>query len=138
MPFLLLRSGFGRVETGPWRFLGLPVLGAGVAIYGWCARDFAVRGRGTPAPWDAPRRLVVEGLYRRVRNPMYLGVLSIVAGEAVFFGSALLLGYGVLVFLAFHLRVVCHEEPALRRAFGDAYDAYCGAVGRWLPRRAPR
>jgi protein-S-isoprenylcysteine O-methyltransferase Ste14 len=138
LPFLLLRSGWGRVEPGPWRSLGLPVLAAGAAVYAWCARDFAVRGRGTPAPWDAPRRLVVEGLYRHVRNPMYVGILSILAGEAVFFGSAPLLGYGALVFLAFRQRVVSFEGPALRRAFGDAFHAYCESVGRWLPRRARR
>ena len=138
LPWLLLQSGVGRVEPGPWRFLGIPAVAAGLAIYGWCARDFAVRGRGTPAPWDAPRRMVVGGLYRRVRNPMYIGILSIIAGEAVFFGSAPLLAYGFLVFLAFHQRVVRYEEPTLRHAFGDSYDAYCGSVGRWLPRRARR
>jgi protein-S-isoprenylcysteine O-methyltransferase Ste14 len=115
--------------------LALPLLATGAAIYFWCLWDFAVTGRGTPAPIDAPKQLVRRGLYRYVRNPMYVGVLAVVAGWAVFFGSWRVAGYGAAVALGFHLFVVLVEEPMLRAQFGDGYTAYCREVGRWLPRR---
>lgn len=115
--------------------LAAPLFAAGVAVYLWCLRDFAVTGRGTPAPIDPPRRLVVRGLYRYVRNPMYVGVWLVIAGWTVAFGSAALLRYALAVALLFHLVVVLVEEPLLRRRFGPAYDDYCRAVRRWLPGR---
>jgi protein-S-isoprenylcysteine O-methyltransferase Ste14 len=115
----------------------LPLL-SGCAVYFWCLWDFAAFGRGTPAPIDAPKRLVVRGLYRYVRNPMYVGVLLVVAGWALFFQSRLILGYGVIVWLFFHLFVLVVEEPSLRGKFGDSYERYCREVGRWVPRVSRR
>ena len=115
----------------------LPLL-AGCAIYFWCLWDFATFGRGTPAPVDAPRRLVVRGLYQYVRNPMYVGVLMVIAGWALFFRSARILGYGVVVALFFHLFVVAVEEPSLRGKFGRSYERYCREVGRWVPKVGQR
>lgn len=109
----------------------------GLAIYAWCVWDFATFGGGTPAPIDAPKKLVVRGLYRAVRNPMYVGVLCCVLGWALLYTSTALLVYALCVFLAFHAFVRLYEEPHLRREFGDEYQAYCARVGRWLPRRPP-
>jgi protein-S-isoprenylcysteine O-methyltransferase Ste14 len=114
------------------RWLGLAPLAAGVAIYLWCAWDFATFGRGTPAPIDAPTRLVVRGLYRYVRNPMYVGVLSAIVGWALIFASAKLSLYAAAVWTAFHLFVVLYEEPDLRARFGADYERYCADVNRWL------
>lgn len=113
---------------------GAMLLLAGASIYGWCLWDFATAGGGTPAPVDPPRKLVVRGLYRYTRNPMYLGVLGVVAGWAALFGSPALAIYGLGMAACFHLFVVLYEEPHLRRTFGSEYEQYCSGVGRWLPR----
>ena len=134
-PYWVLTAG-GRPLPAPRALVpGLLAGGVGFAIYCWCAWDFAVTGRGTPAPIDAPKRLVVRGLYRYVRNPMYLGVLAVIAGWAVAFRSRDVAAYGAVVALGFHLFVLAVEEPVLRRTFGDEYAAYRAAVGRWLPGR---
>jgi len=99
----------------------------------WCIFTFASVGRGTPAPFDPPRRLVIQGPYRFVRNPMYIGAGLALAGAALFYESLPLLGYTGLFFLATHLLVVWYEEPALRRTFEQEYEAYCGRVRRWWP-----
>lgn len=105
----------------------------GGAIYFWCLWDFAVSGRGTPAPIDPPTELVIRGLYHRVRNPMYLGVLTVVAGWVVYYRSIRLIEYAVTLAVLFHLFVVLVEEPLLRRRFGAAYEAYRRTVPRWMP-----
>jgi protein-S-isoprenylcysteine O-methyltransferase Ste14 len=106
----------------------------GLGIYTWCVWDFASFGRGTPAPIDAPRHLVVSGLYRFSRNPMYLGVLAVVLGWAALFAHATIVVYAVFVFCAFHCFVVFYEEPHLAALFGDEYTAYRQHVSRWLGR----
>lgn len=108
---------------------------AGAAIYLWCAWDFASFGRGTPLPLDAPNRLVARGLYRFVRNPMYVGVLSVIFGQAMAFASAPTVEYGLAVLLFFHLFVRLYEEPTLRRQFDGSYEEYCKRVPRWIPTR---
>lgn len=120
---------------GPGPLLAAPLLLAGAAIYLGCVWDFATKGRGTPAPIDAPKRLVVAGLYRYVRNPMYLGVLSLIGGWALFFRSWVIFLYGCALGLAFHLFVIFYEEPHLRAVFGSSYERYCRAVRRWIPGR---
>ena len=111
----------------------LPLL-LGAAIYFCCLWDFAVNGRGTPAPIDAPKRLVVRGLYRYMRNPMYIGVLLVIIGWAVYLLSWQVLVYGAVVGIGFHCFVVLVEEPVLKSKFGEGYLRYCKEVGRWLPR----
>jgi protein-S-isoprenylcysteine O-methyltransferase Ste14 len=101
----------------------------------WCAWDFTFAGRGTPAPIDPPKELVVQGLYRYVRNPMYVGILSILLGEALLFASWSLFGYAAVVFILFFLFVVLYEEPILMRKFGESYLQYCKNVPRWIPWR---
>lgn len=133
--YLPLRISVGRPSaTGATALLAQVVFAAGAAFYLWCLWDFATFGRGTPAPIDAPRRLVVRGLYRYVRNPMYLGVLTMILGWALCFPARDLAVYGLVVAAGFHLFVVLYEEPALRRRFGLEYDEYRDRVGRWLPR----
>ena len=129
--WLLARSA----APGPagWRWLALAPIAVGVAIYLRCALDFG-RARGTPAPIDPPKELVATGLYRFTRNPMYVGVASIVWGEALLFGSAPLALFAAAVCAAFHAFVTLYEEPSLRRRFGESYERYCRAVPRWLPR----
>ena len=123
------------VALDPGRLLiAAPLFLIGAAIYFWCLWDFAVSGRGTPAPIDPPTHLVVRGLYRRVRNPMYVAVLTVVAGWAVYYRSAPLVEYWVALAVLFHLFVILVEEPMLRRRFGAAYEEYTRMVGRWLPR----
>lgn len=101
----------------------------------WCIAIFIVIGRGTPAPFDPPRRLVVAGPYRLVRNPMYIGADITLAGAALFYQSWALLGYAAAFAFVTHLFVVVYEEPTLQAAFGAAYVSYCERVRRWWPGR---
>src|SRR6266498_3521465 len=136
LPYFIL-SGRGGIAIHCWsavQYLALMLIAAGGVILIRCIRDFARIGRGTLAPVDSPKRLVVRGLYRYVRNPMYVGVLLIVLGEAILFESFRLAIYAVLLWLGFHLFVVLYEEPTLRRKFGAEYEAYIRSVGRWIPR----
>lgn len=98
---------------------------------------FALQGRGTPAPVAPPQQLVVTGLYRYVRNPMYVCVLAAILGQALLFGDQRLLLYGALFWLACHAFIVAYEEPTLSRTFGTQYEAYRANVPRWIPRTTP-
>ena len=118
-------------------WLGLAPLGVGIALFAWCVWDFGTRGRGTLAPWDAPRRLVVTGPYRVVRNPMYVAVFLVLLGEAILFTSVLVAAWLAAFALLAQTFVVVYEEPSLASTFGDAYREYAATVGRWLPRRPP-
>lgn len=134
--FVPLSIVAGRVPcAGVCRLAGSLVLVAGVFLYAWCVWDFATFGRGTPAPIDAPTKLVVHGPYRHVRNPMYVAVLTVVLGWASLYAAMSLVLYATVVGCAFQLFIVGYEEPHLRRIFAGEYDAYCARVGRWLPRR---
>jgi protein-S-isoprenylcysteine O-methyltransferase Ste14 len=130
LPWVILRGS----ELTPYAPVALLPLAAGLALSAWCVAEFALRGRGTPAPWDPPRRFVASGPYRVVRNPMYVAVLSVLAVEAIAFGSLRLVLYAALVALGFHLFVLLYEEPTLARTFGESYRAYREAVARWVPR----
>jgi protein-S-isoprenylcysteine O-methyltransferase Ste14 len=135
VPWLLLRwSGEAVMPSLSVWLIGLLPFCVGIILYFWCAGAFTFIGRGTPAPIDAPVFLVKSGPYRWVRNPMYIGVLSVWFGEAILFHSLLLAGFGVLIALVVHLFVVFYEEPTLRRRFGESYETYLRTVPRWLPR----
>ncbi len=112
--------------------LGLIPLLAGTALLLWCARDFYVAGKGTMAPWDPPRNLVVRGPYRVSRNPMYIAVSLILFGWAIGFGSGALLIYTAAVMTAVHVRVVVSEEPYLARAHRAEWERYRVRVPRWI------
>ena len=121
-----------------FEWVGVSLAVCGVAIYFWCAWDFVSKGLGTPLPIDAPRLLVANGLYRFSRNPMYVGVLSVILGQALYYGSKCVAVYACSVFIGFYLFVLFYEEPTLRRLFGSQYEGYCEKVPRWilpLPRR---
>ena len=123
----------------PWlglvgmRSAGILLLAAGLLALIECFVRF-VRHGGTPAPVAPTERLVVSGLYRYVRNPMYVAVVSIILGQALLFGSRYLLGYAGIVWLLFHSFVVIYEEPTLRRRYGADYGRYASQVNRWWPR----
>jgi protein-S-isoprenylcysteine O-methyltransferase Ste14 len=135
VPWLLLQqSGGGVVEIPSLWLIGLVPLLLGVGLYLWCAGAFTFVGKGTPAPIDAPKVLVIQGPYQWVRNPMYIAVLSVVIGEAILFHSLLLVEYALMVWLVVHVFVVFVEEPSLRRQFGASYETYLRTVARWLPR----
>lgn len=121
------------------RWLGLALLVSGAAIVLDSFARFALQGLGTPAPVLPTRHLVVTGLYRYVRNPMYVGVAAAIFGQALLFESGWLLIYGALAWLACHLFICFYEEPTLTRTFGSEYQACCREVPRWIPslRRAP-
>lgn len=121
--------------TNPLDLIGLLLIIAGAALLAACIWEFASRGRGTLSPVDPPKELVVQGLYRYVRNPMYLSVSTMLLGEALLARSLALLGYWAVFFAAANLFVMWYEEPILRRQFGDSYERYAKHVGRWLPRR---
>jgi protein-S-isoprenylcysteine O-methyltransferase Ste14 len=133
VPYLLL----GRVYSpghGPLAWLGVLCVVGGACIYFWCAWEFAVRGLGTPAPIAPTKFLVVSGLHRYVRNPMYIGVLLVILGQAAVFHAPRLVLYGVLCILLAHLFVLFYEEPTLHRQFGHSYEQYRARVPRWIPR----
>lgn len=102
-----------------------------------CFLRFALRGLGTPAPIAPTRHLVVSGLYRHVRNPMYLSVVTAIVGQALLLGSVALMAYGAIVWACFFAFVLIYEEPTLKRQFGSEYAAYRRQVPRWLPRVKP-
>jgi len=132
---ILESSGIVRPATfGPLEFAGIVIGVGGAALALWCIVTFALVGKGTPAPFDPPRRLVVGGPYRYVRNPMYLGAGLALGGAALVYWSAAVLIYVALFLGATHLFVLVYEEPTLARLFGDEYAAYRTRVHRWLPR----
>lgn len=135
LPYLIV-SRWSPATIDHWQvtqLLALIPIVLGAAILLHCIWNFAVMGRGTLSPLDAPRHLVVKGLYRYVRNPMYVGVLLILLGEALLFESAVLAGYAAGWFGVINLVIFLYEEPSLRKQFGEAYQTYCHTVGRWLP-----
>ena len=137
LPARVLRwSGIFRpASIGAAQVAGVVVGASGAILALWCIATFIAIGRGTPAPFDPPRRLVVVGPYRLVRNPMYLGAGLALAGAALFYESWALLGYCAAFALVTHLFVVGYEEPTLRASFGAPYIGYCERVRRWWPRR---
>jgi len=137
VPYRLLGRRYPAPAVISW-IVAVPLLLAGAAVLLRCMWEFATVGRGTPATIDPPKELVVRGLYRYVRNPMYVAATSLLAGEAILFRSGMLAIYAggvVLFFIAF---VTLYEQPALERKFGDSYRRYRAEVPAWFPRlRSP-
>ena len=147
--FLVIVPGFVAVLAPRWisgwhflppflglnlfRFAGGILIVMGVAGLLECFARFALCGLGTPAPVFPTRHLVITGMYRYVRNPMYLAVAATIFGQALLFGSVALVEYGALVWLLFHLFVLLYEEPRLRATFGAEYTEFCARVPRWIP-----
>lgn len=151
--FLVLAPGSVAVYVpwliGHWRvhapfpgFIVLRVIGAVLIVVGAtalleCFARFALQGIGTPAPVFPTNHLVVGGFYRFVRNPMYVSVLAVLFGQALFFGSVGIAEYAACAWIIAHLFVVFYEEPTLRRSFGAEYESYRAHVPRWIPRLSP-
>jgi protein-S-isoprenylcysteine O-methyltransferase Ste14 len=134
LPYWLLPRG-SRPEWRGAGALGLLLIGAGAALYVACAFwGFAIHGKGTPLPLDPPKKLVVVGPYKVVRNPMYWAVAIVMLGEAALFRWAALVEWTAILFAGASLFVLLVEEPSLRRKFGEEYEAHCQQVPRWLPR----
>ena len=128
-------SAFG---LGIHSFAGIVAFVLGAIVSLACVKDFVFKGRGTPAPFDPPKTLVVNGFYRYVRNPMYWGLFLVVVGEALFCASVALFVYLLALAAALNIFVRLYEEPSLSRRFGKAYEAYCAGVNRWIPKFGKR
>ena len=133
VPFRIIRGASGppRVVVSLGSIASICLIVLGLCVLLRCVWDFFSVGRGTLAPVDPPRHLVVTGLYRFTRNPMYNGVLAVLLGEAWLFRSAALVQYAAVMFVLFNLVVLVYEEPALESQFGESYRAYRGKVPRW-------
>jgi len=139
VPWLLDRWRMAPPVLGitPFRWLGVFLIALGLPVLLDSFARFAWQGFGTPAPVAPPKHLIVTGLYRYVRNPMYVAVTSLILGQGLFFGNVSVLEFGVVVWLCFHVFVLAYEEPTLRNKFGDEYKEFCANVRRWLPRIKP-
>jgi len=133
IPLTLLQNG-PQFQTGVFSYLALPFWITGIGTLLWCFLDFAQKGKGTPAPVDPPKELVISGLYRYVRNPMYVSVLLIIVGHFLWSGYWNLLVYAGFFLVVAHLFVTLYEEPNLRKRFGSAYEKYLKEAPRWFPR----
>jgi len=127
-------GGFPKPAPSPLTWLGILLIVLGAAIYFRCAWEFAVRGLGTPAPIAPTKFLVTTALHSYVRNPMYIGVLGVLLGEALLFRAVVLLKYAAFCFAAAYFFVIFYEEPTLRRQFGESYEEYRRSVPRWIPK----
>jgi protein-S-isoprenylcysteine O-methyltransferase Ste14 len=124
--------------TGTSQVAGMILVTIGTVIALWCVFTFVFIGKGTPAPFDPPRKLVIRGPYRFVRNPMYIGAGMTIAGAAIYYESLSIAIYTGLFFLITHLFVVLYEEPTLRRTFGNEYEAYHRRTTRWWPTKSKK
>jgi protein-S-isoprenylcysteine O-methyltransferase Ste14 len=139
IPWLICRWHVEAPLAGifSFRVLGGLLIAAGLTVLLDSFARFAFRGLGTPAPIFPTRHLIVSGLYRYVRNPMYLAVESLILGQGLVFGNVRVLEYGIAVWTAFYLFVLVYEEPTLRNTFGSEYEDFCTNVSRWIPRMRP-
>lgn len=136
-PWLITDWRFGADAGLGIGAVGVALILTGLAVLIDCFVRFAVKGGGTPAPVAPPSQLVISGLYAHVRNPMYVGVLLAVFGQALLFASAALIAYGVTLWFVFLLFILYYEEPRLARAFPESYPRYATSVPRWIPRLTP-
>lgn len=134
LPYLVSTTDAELFASGILGYLAFPLWFVGWTVMIWCFWIFIADGRGTPAPLDPPRELVVVGPYRFVRNPMYAAGLAALLGWILWSPSLSLMLAFLLFLLATHLFVTMYEEPTLKRTFGAAYYDYCRRVPRWIPR----
>lgn len=135
VPYLLLRySGYEIIPQSltTRHYVAATVFLIGVAVMTACILRFATEGKGTLSPLDPTKRLVISGLYRYSRNPMYVGVMTMLAGEVLFWWALELAVYAVVIFGLFSAFIMLHEEPRLRREFGPGFEEYASRVGRWI------
>jgi protein-S-isoprenylcysteine O-methyltransferase Ste14 len=140
MPWRICRWRLGAPLLGvsSFRFVGVLLIAAGIPVLLDSFARFALQGLGTPAPIFPTRHLVVSGLFRYVRNPMYVAVVSLIFGQGLLCGSIGVLEYGIAVWVGFYLFVLVYEEPTLRKSYGSEYEEFCADVPRWIPHFRPR
>jgi protein-S-isoprenylcysteine O-methyltransferase Ste14 len=126
-----------NLNFGLCRYLGLYPIFTGVIIYLWCSYHFTFFGKGTPIHFTLTKKLVITGLYKYVRNPMYIGALLIINGEALYFQSMNLFIYAIISFVVLNIFIRNFEEPFLANKFGNSYDQYRKSVRRWIPNITP-
>ncbi len=134
IPYQIASRDFLIFNAQFFTYLSLPFFVIGTSIIIWCSVDMIQKGLGTPAHFDPPKKLIIKGLYRYVRNPIYLGALLVLVGYILRFGSSLLILYFLLFTLAYQILITLIEEPILRNTFGKDYEEYCKKVPRWIPR----
>ena len=132
LPYLITRKEI--LNSGLLLVISILFFATGAAIYFWCLWNFASYGRGTPAPMDAPKKLVIRGPYKYVRNPMYVGIITTILGWAILYRAWHVLIYAACIWFFQELFILLYEEPHLRKIFGNEYLEYCAKVGRWLPK----
>ena len=139
LPYYILGPTVPEIETwGSRQLVASAVLVVGVSIYFRCLWDFVVAGHGLPAPVDHPKKLVVSGLYRYVRNPMYVGVLLVLVAEVLLLRSVVIVQYALIFLVIVHINILFYEERYLQFRFGESYDEYRKNVRRWIPGRPYR
>ncbi|HEX7541123.1 MAG TPA: isoprenylcysteine carboxylmethyltransferase family protein [Anaerolineales bacterium] len=134
VPLLIIPTNAPLFDPGFWRWAAVPLWLAGWTVLVWSCWSFAIHGRGTPNPLDPPEKLVVTGLYRYVRNPIYIAATAILVGWTFWSPSLPILFMPVICFAVSYLFVIFYEEPHLRKTFCAAYEEYCQFVPRWIPR----
>lgn len=135
IPFWISGFKINSIFDDVWQlhhYVGTAFFSIGLIIMFWCIINFAIKGKGTLSPLDPTKKLVVAGLYHFSRNPMYVGVILMLIGEAIFFQSIGLWIYSIMVFIAFNIFTILVEEPRLRKDFGEEYERYCEKVRRWI------
>ncbi len=132
-PFQLAAISSSLFDLRNLHYIAVPLWMLGAWIIIRCSADIVRRGRGTPAHLDPPKQLLITGLYRHVRNPIYLGALLALLGHVAWSGSGLVIAYFLCYVIAFHILIVFFEEPVLRKMFGSEYEEYCRKVPRWIP-----
>ena len=133
-PYQLASATNALFEPGIFRYLAIPFWLSGTLIIIWCSIDIIRKGRGTPAHLDPPKELVVTGLYRYVRNPIYVGAMLVLFGYIIWSASAWVILYSALAYTAFNFLIIIVEEPILKNTFGMAYTEYIQRVPRWIPK----
>lgn len=133
-PYQIASRDFLVFNTQVFGYVSIPLFMVGTCCILWCSADMIQKGKGTPAHFDPPKRLIVNGLYRYTRNPIYVGALSVLCSYALWFGSGLAAVYFFLFLLAYQILITFIEEPILRNTFGQEYEEYCKKVPRWLVR----
>lgn len=138
LPYEILVSSENayRVDIGKFRYLGIIPIAMGIIIYFWCSSSFVFIGKGTPVPFTPTKKLIVTGLYRFIRNPMYIAAVSLLTGEALLFQSIGILIYCLIMFGILNVHVFM-EETFLASKFGLEYENYRRQVPRWIPRLTP-
>lgn len=136
VPYLILRATNATIKrpTSPAQVIAILVILSGIYMIVWVSTTFVRQGRGTPVPVEPPTRLIIKGLYRYVRNPMYVGAVLVVLGEALYFRSIWLLVYAIAIWAMLHAALLVFEERQLKERFGPDYEQYLRAVPRWIPK----